>query len=175
MLSAQSCPTLCDPMDCSLPGSSVHGISQARVLGWVASPSSKGSFQPRDRTQVSLLQADSLPLSHQGSLTSSTSGTISLPDHHFLMFYGGPRETQFYSCTITLIDNFHPTTFLLCLSQVTWYLCCIYSHQENVMVITDMKCYYLQPVSQINSSVYSLILYVSQIKIFKAQSLPLRY
>ena len=32
----QSCPTLCDPMDCSLPGSSVHGISQARVLGWGA-------------------------------------------------------------------------------------------------------------------------------------------
>ena len=33
---AQSCPTLCDPMDCSLPGSSVHGIFQARVLEWVA-------------------------------------------------------------------------------------------------------------------------------------------
>ena len=33
---AQSCPTLCDPMDCSLPGSSIHGISQARVLEWVA-------------------------------------------------------------------------------------------------------------------------------------------
>ena len=34
--SLQSCPTLCDPMDCSLPGSSVHGLFQARVLGWVA-------------------------------------------------------------------------------------------------------------------------------------------
>ena len=34
----QSCPTLCDPMDCSLPGSSVHGISQAIVLEWIASP-----------------------------------------------------------------------------------------------------------------------------------------
>ena len=33
---AQSCPTLCDPMDCSLPGSSIHGIFQARVLEWVA-------------------------------------------------------------------------------------------------------------------------------------------
>ena len=41
----QSCPTLCDPMDCSPPGSSVHGIFQARVLGWVAIFSSKGSFQ----------------------------------------------------------------------------------------------------------------------------------
>ena len=47
---AQSCLTLCDPMDCSLPGSSVHGIFQARILEWVAVPSSRGSSQPRDRT-----------------------------------------------------------------------------------------------------------------------------
>ena len=39
---AQSCPTLCNPMDCSLPGSSVHGIFQARVLEWVAISLSKG-------------------------------------------------------------------------------------------------------------------------------------
>ena len=51
--SLQSCPTLCDPMDCSLPGSSVHGILQARILEWVAMPSSRGSSRPRDRTQVS--------------------------------------------------------------------------------------------------------------------------
>ena len=49
----QSCPTLCDPMDCSLPGSSVHRIFQARVLEWVASSFSRASSQPRDRTQVS--------------------------------------------------------------------------------------------------------------------------
>ena len=49
----QLCPTLCDPMDCSLPGSSVHGILQARVLEWVAMPFSRGSSQPKDRTQVS--------------------------------------------------------------------------------------------------------------------------
>ena len=44
---AQSCPTLCDPMDCSLPGSSIHGIFQARVLEWVAisfSPVSEAKF-----------------------------------------------------------------------------------------------------------------------------------
>ena len=50
---AQSCPTLCDPMDCSLPGSSVHGIFQARVLEWVAISFSRGSSRPRDWTQVS--------------------------------------------------------------------------------------------------------------------------
>ena len=50
---AQSCPTLCDPMDCSLPDSSVHGIFQARVLEWGAISFSRGSSQPRDRTWVS--------------------------------------------------------------------------------------------------------------------------
>ena len=51
--SLQSRPTLCNPMDCSLPGSSAHGILQARVLEWVAMPSSRGSSLPRDQTQVS--------------------------------------------------------------------------------------------------------------------------
>ena len=51
--SLQSCPTLCDAMDCSPPGSSVHGILQARILEWVAMSSSRGSSQSRDRTCVS--------------------------------------------------------------------------------------------------------------------------
>ena len=49
VLVAQSCLTLCDPMDCSPPGSSVHGISQARILEWVAISFSRGSSRPRDR------------------------------------------------------------------------------------------------------------------------------
>ena len=52
-LAAQSCPALCGPMDCSPPGSSVHGILQAKSLGWVVMPSSRGSSPPRDQTQVS--------------------------------------------------------------------------------------------------------------------------
>ena len=44
VLVTQSCSTLCDPMDCSLPGSSVHGISQARILEWVAISFSRGFF-----------------------------------------------------------------------------------------------------------------------------------
>ena len=49
-LVAKLCPTLCDPMDYSLPGFSVPGILQARILGWVAISSSRGSSQPRDLT-----------------------------------------------------------------------------------------------------------------------------
>ena len=50
VLSCSSCPTLCDPIDCGPPSSSVHGILQVRILEWVAMPSSRRSSQPRGRT-----------------------------------------------------------------------------------------------------------------------------
>ena len=50
---AQLCLAICDLMDCSPPGSSVHGILQARILKWVSMPSSRASSQPRDRTYIS--------------------------------------------------------------------------------------------------------------------------
>ena len=53
VLVAQLCQILCDPMDCGLPGSSIHGIFQARILEWVAISFSRGSSQPRDRIWVS--------------------------------------------------------------------------------------------------------------------------
>ena len=49
----QSCPTHCDPMNCSLPGSSAHSVFQARILEWVAISSSRRSFWPRGWTHVS--------------------------------------------------------------------------------------------------------------------------
>ena len=52
---AQSCPTLCDPIDYSLPRSSIHGIFQARILEWVAISFSRGSSQPKDQTRVSCI------------------------------------------------------------------------------------------------------------------------
>ena len=54
-LVSQSCPTLCNPIDCSLPGSSVHGISQARILEWAAISFSRGSFLPRDWIHISCI------------------------------------------------------------------------------------------------------------------------
>ena len=67
----ESCPTLCDPKDCSLPGSSVHGNIPARILEWAAISSSRGSSltQGSDPHFLRLLhwQANSLPLSHLGS------------------------------------------------------------------------------------------------------------
>ena len=51
----QLCPTLCNPMDCNPPGSSVHGILQTGILKWIAISFSKGSSRPRDRTWVSCI------------------------------------------------------------------------------------------------------------------------
>ena len=59
LLSRFSCVQLCDPTDCSPPGSSVHGILQARILEWVAMPCSRGSSQPRDWTCVSYVSLTS--------------------------------------------------------------------------------------------------------------------
>ena len=55
VLVAQSCLTLCNPMSCSPPGSSIHGVLQARILEWIAIPFSRRSSQPRDWTWVSCI------------------------------------------------------------------------------------------------------------------------
>ena len=64
---AQSCPTLCDPMDCNPSGSSVPGIFQARILEWVVISFSRGSSQPRNRTHISCIPGRFFTTSHPGS------------------------------------------------------------------------------------------------------------
>ena len=88
----QSCLTLCDPMDCGLPGSSVHGIHQARILEWVAVLFSGGSSQLRDRSQVLPLQADSLPAEPPGSPRILEWGSFSRGSSQ-------PRNQTCSSCT----------------------------------------------------------------------------
>ena len=73
--SLQPCPTLCNPMDCSPPGSSVHGFLQARILEWVAIAFSRGSSQPRDQTHDSYVSC----IDKQGSLPLAPPGK---PYHH---------------------------------------------------------------------------------------------
>ena len=72
MLVAQSCPTLCDPMDCSLSGCSVHGILQERILEWVAISFSRGSSRPRDGTQVSCIAGRFFTLGATRDLSSNS-------------------------------------------------------------------------------------------------------
>ena len=66
-VSHSACPTLCDPMDCSPPGSSVHGILQAQTLEWVAISFSNDLPNPGIKPRSPSVQTDSVPLSHLGS------------------------------------------------------------------------------------------------------------
>ena len=84
--SLQLCPILYDPVDCSLPGSFIHGILQVRILEWVALLSTKGSSQPRDQTQVSSLlhwQEGSLPLAPPGFNVYHVAFSVSYPRSHW--------------------------------------------------------------------------------------------
>ena len=84
----QSCPTLCDPMDCSLPGSSVHGIFQAIVLGWIAISFSRGPSQPRDRTPVShIVDRRFIVWATRGSSFWKISHIISIPYLKSISFF----------------------------------------------------------------------------------------
>ena len=74
---AQLCPTLCDAMDCNLPGSSVHGISQARMPEWVATPFSRGSPRPRE-PGFPALQADSLSFESPGKPKDGRNSNVSM-------------------------------------------------------------------------------------------------
>ena len=67
VLVAQPCPTLCNPMDFSPSGSSVHGILQERILEWVAKPSSRDLPNPETEPASPALQVDSLPSEPPGS------------------------------------------------------------------------------------------------------------
>ena len=122
----QSCPTLCDPMDCTLPGSSVHGILQSRILEWVAIAFSRGIFLIKV-LNPGLLCCRQIPyhLSHQGSqriifqfssvaqscltlcdpMNRSTPG---LPVHHQL-----PEFTQIFTLSKSFFTLNRATTHLL--------------------------------------------------------------
>ena len=91
-LVAQSCLTLCDLMDCSLPGPSVHGISQARKLEWVSIPFSRGSSQPGILTHVSCITGGfftiwtirEVLISYYSSLVLSRVIRLSVPWTYFI-------------------------------------------------------------------------------------------
>ena len=84
--SLQSCPALCDPMDYSPPGSSVHGILQERILEWVATPSSKGSSLFRECTCVSCLLRWQASLYHERCLGSPLDKAVVQSLSHVQLF-----------------------------------------------------------------------------------------
>ena len=86
VLLTQLCPTLCDPMDCSPPGSSVHRILQARILKWVAIPFSQGSSQPKDQTRVSCIAGRFFIVWVTKEALISNSLSLNFLSHPYFMF-----------------------------------------------------------------------------------------
>ena len=83
---SQSCPALCDPMDYSPSGSSVHGILQARIVEWVAMPSSRGSSQLRDQTQVSCIAGGFFTVWATREALRRLKGSANIPLEFYLIF-----------------------------------------------------------------------------------------
>ena len=75
---AHPCPTLWDSMDCSPPGSSDHGLFQARILEWVAISYSRGSSQPRDRTRVPCVSCLGRWILYHGTAWKASVGSLPL-------------------------------------------------------------------------------------------------
>ena len=119
-LVAKSCLTLCDPMDCRLPGSSDHGISQARILEWVAISSSWGSSQPRDRTHISYIGRQILyrwatrqtALLHYSTLTAKR---ICFPDNQQQSSYDHTNSAC--ACLSSKLLSEGPVEYTKCVSQ----------------------------------------------------------
>ena len=119
----KSCPTLCDTMDCSLPGSSVHGLLQARILEWVAISFPRGSSQHRDGSQVSCICRQILyHLSHQGS---------PVPAHGYSIA-SEPLFKRLFSqlnCLSSLLKK--KTSYLYVRSSVLFFYLCIFTSMPH--------------------------------------------
>ena len=129
--SVQSCPTLCDPMDYSQPGSSVHGILQERILEWVAISFSMGSTQPRDRTYVSYFSCTGI-----GSRFSTTSTTWEAPYIRVYIYIFFPQSSSFFStyCMLIKVNT--------CRKRNIWSSmpeCCLAGHPRRVFARRKRK------------------------------------
>ena len=93
-----SCLALCPPMDCSPPGSSVHGILQKRIVDWVAMPSFRGSSQPRDEIHISsspaLASRFFTPSTTNGQITTSATQILLLSQIWIYNLFWGIVETN---------------------------------------------------------------------------------
>ena len=104
VLVTQPCLTLCNPMDCSPPGSSVHGIFQARLLEWVTISSSRVSSQPRDQTWVSCIELN-MPANFENSAVATGLEKVS--------FHPVPKKGNVKECS-----NYHTIVFVSHASKV---------------------------------------------------------
>ena len=133
-LVAQLCPTLCDPMVCSLPGSSVHGILQGRILEWVPIPSSRESSQPRDRTQ-GFPTADgffTVWVTREALSITWTIGKV------YCLLYFLPQNHRWYYCQCYFSKPNYTLHFLVPVRWawefLVWYVCCFMTWHQIIFL-----------------------------------------
>ena len=114
----QSCLTLCNPMGCSLPGSSVHEIPQARILEWVAIPYSRGSSQRRDQTQVSYIAGGFFT-----SWATREAAEIQLEDGWTPVLQWSPLSTQMRLSVLTRVRLFATQWTVACQAPLSMRFC----------------------------------------------------
>ena len=102
-LPAQSCPTLCDPLGCNLPGASVRGILQARLLEGVAISSSRGSSWPRDQSRVFCVSCTGRQILYHGA----TGEDLYHAHHIFQMFSFMEKSEKQTGFSILCEDKYH--------------------------------------------------------------------
>ena len=137
---AQSCPTLCDSMDCNPTGSSVSGIFQARVLEWVATSSSRGSSWPRDRTTVSCVSCIGRQiLSHwttwEAPMCKIYTSILKLPTYHVC-------EISYLIVILMnifcIIDSMHQTLLYTVVYVLHWSLNLWTNYKDRKMTSREM-------------------------------------
>ena len=121
VLVAQSCPTLCNPIDYSPRGPSVNGILQARMLEWIGLPSSRGSSPPRDQTHVSSIAGRFFTTEPQGSLCFHSYQLVNRPLREVTFQVSSivsgwdgiwPQVFSFHPDTNMWIETIHPVVYL---------------------------------------------------------------
>ena len=121
----------CDPMDCSLPGFSVLGILQARVLEWVAISFSRGSSRPRDQTQVCCIVGRSLPAELQGKGIGWCAHRHQSPLLPSSLSSGG---SKFTFCQITLEAGFREKSLIIPGFQVGMTEHCVQVFRKTLFI-----------------------------------------
>ena len=159
--SLQLCPILCDPMDYSLSGFSVHGIPQARILEWVAMPSSRGSSRLKDQTCVSCLlhwQEGSLSLATPGKPKTQVQ-KIFYDDHSPFM----PSHVYLYLSHCCYLLSACLSPLLVCKFSKQWNGCgwCVTVFEALINVIYSFITHFLvlffNPYASRNSQSYEMI------------------
>ena len=123
-LEALQCPTLCDPMNCRLPSSSVHGILLSIILESVAISSSRGSSRPRNWTHIyciSCFVKYSLPLMQPGkndAIKMQIKSCLSFAQNHTMIHYLIGIKARVFMIVCKVLHNLNLLTLLLCLSTL---------------------------------------------------------